>query len=197
MILLIDNYDSFTYNLWQMLGALGCVPDVARNDELDLKRLEEPGLNAVVVSPGPGRPQHSGVTPEVVARCSGRIPLLGICLGHQAIGIHHGVALTHAPEVVHGKVSLIRHDRRTIFGNVPSPFQAVRYHSLVLKREDIAPPPEISAWTESGEVMGIRNREARMEGVQFHPESILTEFGSVILAGFLAYAGLLPAEKAG
>lgn len=195
MVLLVDNYDSFTYNLWQMLGALGCIPEVVRNDEVDLERLDEPGLEAVVVSPGPGRPGDAGATLEAAARCSGRIPLLGICLGHQAIGVLHGVKLVHAPEIVHGKVSVIHHDKSTIFSDVPSPFKAVRYHSLLLKRKDIVPPLEVSAWTGDGLVMGIRNREAKMEGVQFHPESVLTEYGPALLAGFLSRTGILSTEK--
>ncbi|MDQ1728245.1 MAG: 4-amino-4-deoxychorismate synthase (2-amino-4-deoxychorismate-forming) component [Pyrinomonadaceae bacterium] len=186
MILVIDNYDSFTYNLVQYLGELGATVVVRRNDELTLAELEEQLPQRILISPGPGRPADAGIAPGVIKRFAGRVPILGVCLGHQAIGEVFGGRVVRAHSVMHGKASEIMHDGKTVFRNLTSPFRAGRYHSLIVERESLPPCLEISAETRDGVIMGLRHREQPIEGVQFHPESILTPAGKELLANFLA-----------
>jgi anthranilate synthase/aminodeoxychorismate synthase-like glutamine amidotransferase len=188
VILVIDNYDSFTYNLVQYLWELGAEVDVRRNDAIDAPSIERARPRAIVISPGPGRPESAGVTEEVVRRLGGRVPILGVCLGHQAIGHVHGARIVRAPVLMHGKTSLIRHGGRGLFAGLPDPFEATRYHSLVVERASVPEELEITATTEDGLVMGLSRRGpgAPLEGVQFHPESILTVEGKKILANFLS-----------
>ncbi|MEJ5376012.1 MAG: aminodeoxychorismate/anthranilate synthase component II [bacterium] len=185
MLLVIDNYDSFTYNLVQALGQLGEQVRVFRNDELALERMEELAPDAILLSPGPSRPERAGITLELIRKYQGRFPMLGVCLGHQAIGHVFGARVIRAQRVMHGKTSQILHDGRTIFRGIPNPFQAGRYHSLILERESLPSCLELSAQTSDGEVMGIRHKEMPLEGVQFHPESILTPSGKRLLRNFL------------
>ena len=186
MIFVLDNYDSFTYNLVQYLGELGAEPVVRRNDEVTVEEIER-GLRPakILISPGPGTPREAGVTLEVVKHFSGRVPILGVCLGHQAIGEAFGGRVVRAPAPVHGKPAEIEHDGRTIFREMPERFRAGRYHSLVVEREGLPDCLEISATTPDGLIMGLRHRELAVEGVQFHPESIITEEGKRLLANFL------------
>ncbi|HVV57399.1 MAG TPA: aminodeoxychorismate/anthranilate synthase component II [Gaiellaceae bacterium] len=183
MILLVDNYDSFTYNLADLFGQLGCEVDVRRNDAIDADGVEALRPSHVVVSPGPGRPEHAGATPEIVARVAGRIPLLGVCLGHQAIVQAFGGEVGFARELVHGKATIVSHDRRGLFAGLPDPFPAGRYHSLAAT----AVPDcfEVSARAADGEVMAVRHRELPVDGVQFHPESVLTPDGPALVRNFL------------
>jgi para-aminobenzoate synthetase component 2 len=186
MLLVIDNYDSFTYNLVQYLCELGAELVVRRNDEVTVEEIERelrPGK--IVISPGPGTPDGAGVTLEVVEKFAGRVPLLGVCLGHQAIGQVFGGRVARARRPVHGKPSEVEHDGRTIFAGLPQPFEAGRYHSLVVERESLPACLEVSAETRDGIVMGLRHRELAVEGVQFHPESILTGAGKLLLDNFL------------
>jgi anthranilate synthase/aminodeoxychorismate synthase-like glutamine amidotransferase len=185
MILLIDNYDSFTYNLAQLLGELGRELVVVRNDARALEELVALAPTHVVISPGPGRPEDAGVTPAAVRAFAGRAPLLGVCLGHQAIGLAYGGRVVAAPELVHGKATEVRHDGRTIYAGLPEVFAAGRYHSLMVAEEGLPPELEVSARSPDGLVMGIRHRELPVEGVQFHPESILTPHGLALLENFL------------
>ena len=185
MVLMIDNYDSFTYNLVQYLGELGADVNVVRNDELPVGRLRELGPEKIVISPGPCSPNEAGVSLEVIERLGGSIPILGVCLGHQAIGQAYGGKVVHAKTLMHGKVSAISHTGKGVFAGLPSPFTATRYHSLAVERESLPDCLEVTAWTEDGEIMGLRHREFPVEGVQFHPESILTEHGHALLANFL------------
>ncbi|MEO5346539.1 MAG: aminodeoxychorismate/anthranilate synthase component II [Magnetococcus sp. YQC-9] len=185
MLLLIDNYDSFTYNLAQYFGELGAEVRVVRNDAMSVEEIEALAPDRLVISPGPGNPDQAGITLEVIRRLSGRIPLLGVCLGHQAIGQAFGGLVVRAPQLMHGKTSMIQHDGRGVFHGLPVPFRATRYHSLVVARETVPESLRVTAWTDDGLVMGLRHRELRVEGVQFHPESILTEHGHAMLANFL------------
>jgi para-aminobenzoate synthetase component II len=186
MILVIDNYDSFTYNLVQYLGELGGQIEVRRNDEVTDEEIESQlSPERIVISPGPGTPDDAGVTLELIMRFAGRIPILGVCLGHQAIGQAFGGKVVRAPELMHGKASEICHDGKTIFEGLGDRFNAGRYHSLIVDRDSVPPCLEISAFTTSGLVMGLRHREMKVEGVQFHPESILTEGGKKLLANFM------------
>ncbi len=185
MLLMIDNYDSFTYNLVQYLGELGQDVKVVRNDELDVDAIEALRPERIVISPGPCTPNEAGVSLEAIRRFAGRIPLLGVCLGHQAIGQAFGGKVIHARTLMHGKVSLVHHEGHGVFAGLPSPFQATRYHSLAIERESCPAELEITAWTEDGEIMGVRHRTLDVEGVQFHPESILTEHGHDLLRNFL------------
>jgi anthranilate synthase/aminodeoxychorismate synthase-like glutamine amidotransferase len=184
-ILLVDNYDSFTYNLYQYLGELGSQTRVIRNDELSAEAALALGPSAVVISPGPGNPDQAGISLDLIRQAAGRVPLLGVCLGHQALGQAFGGRVVRAPKLMHGKVSSIHHDGRTVFAGLPDPFTATRYHSLVVDRASVPDSLEISAWTEDGLVMGLRHREHPLEGVQFHPESILTTEGKQLLRNFL------------
>jgi anthranilate synthase component 2 len=184
-ILLVDNYDSFTYNLYQYLGELGAHTRVVRHDELGVaEALAEP-VDGIVISPGPGTPDEAGISLELIRAAAGRRPLLGVCLGHQALGQAFGGRVVRAPRLMHGKTSAIAHDGRTLFAGLPQPFIATRYHSLVVARESVPACLEISAWTDDGLVMGLRHREHALEGVQFHPESILTSAGKDLLRNFL------------
>lgn len=187
MILVIDNYDSFTYNLVQYLGELGERIEVRRNDEIDLAGIEGLKPDHILISPGPCTPNEAGVSLALIQRFKGQIPILGVCLGHQAIGQAFGGDVVRADKLMHGKTSAIKHDGRTIFAGVPSPFTATRYHSLIVKRETLPDELEISAETEDGEIMGLRHKNCVVEGVQFHPESIMTEEGMRLLRNFLAY----------
>ena len=186
MILLIDNYDSFTYNLAQFLGQLGETLDVRRNDHISLAEIDALAPDRIVISPGPGIPRRAGVTIPAIREFGGRIPILGVCLGHQAIGEAFGGRVIRAKEIMHGKTSAIRHDGKTIFRNLPQGFTATRYHSLIVERKSLPKVLEISAETDDGTIMGLRHRRLKIEGVQFHPESVLTEVGLQILRNFLA-----------
>ena len=184
-VLLIDNYDSFTYNLVQELGELGAEPVVYRNDAIDIAGIRAEAPDFLIISPGPGRPENSGVSLAVVSELGGEIPLLGVCLGHQCMGQAFGALVVAAPVLMHGKTSAISHDGRGIFTDLPNPFEATRYHSLVLDRASLPEVLEITAETADGVIMGLRHRELAIEGVQFHPESILTPTGPKLLANFL------------
>ena len=185
MILLIDNYDSFTYNLVQYLGELGARCQVYRNDEIDPAKIEEKAPQYLVVSPGPCTPKEAGVSEEAIRRMTGRIPILGVCLGHQCIGSAFGGKIIRAGRLMHGKSSSIYHDGRTIYQGLPNPFPAIRYHSLLVERESLPDCLEISAETKEGEIMGVRHKNFAVEGVQFHPESIMTQGGKILLKNFL------------
>ena len=185
MLLMLDNYDSFTWNLVQYLGELGAVVKVVRNDAMSLEEIEALHPDHVVISPGPCTPNEAGIAVPLVRRFAGRIPILGVCLGHQAIGQAFGARVIRAQRVMHGKLSSIVHDQRGVFAGVPSPFQATRYHSLALERSSLPPVLDVTATAEDGEIMGIRHHELAVEGVQFHPEAILTEHGKKLLANFL------------
>jgi anthranilate synthase/aminodeoxychorismate synthase-like glutamine amidotransferase len=185
MILVIDNYDSFTYNLVQYLGELGADLKVVRNDQMTIEEIEKLSPERIVLSPGPCDPDHAGITLEVIRHFAGRRPLLGVCLGHQAIGQAFGGKVVRAPYLMHGKTSQILHDSRTVFDGVENPFTATRYHSLIVDRASVPPVLEISATTSDGIVMGLRHREFVCEGVQFHPESIMTGAGKQLLRNFL------------
>lgn len=188
MLLVIDNYDSFTYNLVQYLQELGADVYVIRNDQVDANTILSLGAQRIVISPGPGRPENAGITLEIIRRLP-NTPTLGVCLGHQAIACAFGGRVSQARSLMHGKTSLIWHDGRTIFAGLPSPFTATRYHSLAVSRAGLPSCLEVSAWTADGEIMGLRHREYPLEGVQFHPESILSEHGKLLLANFLNLDG--------
>jgi anthranilate synthase component II len=185
MLLMIDNYDSFTYNLVQYFGELGQDVKVVRNDEMSVEDLERLRPERIVLSPGPCTPNEAGVSLELVKRAAGRIPILGVCLGHQAIGQAFGGHVIHAKTLMHGKVSSIHHAGAGVFRDLPSPYNATRYHSLAIERETCPADLEVTAWTDDGEIMGVRHRSLAVEGVQFHPESILTEHGHKLLRNFL------------
>ncbi|SRR5579875_49437 len=189
-VLLVDNYDSFTYNLVQELGELGAEPVVYRNDAIDVAGIRAEAPDAVIVSPGPGRPEDSGVSLEVVVDLAGEVPILGVCLGHQCIGQAYGGRVVPAPQLMHGKTSPIFHTGVGVFAGLPNPFEATRYHSLVVDRPSLPPVLEVTAETADGVVMGIRHRDLPVEGVQFHPESILTPEGPNLLRNFLASVGV-------
>jgi anthranilate synthase/aminodeoxychorismate synthase-like glutamine amidotransferase len=186
MILMIDNYDSFTYNLVQYIGQLGGAVVVHRNDKISLDEIQDLKPDAVVLSPGPCTPKEAGICIEVIRRFSATIPILGVCLGHQAIGYAFGAEVVRAERIMHGKTSQIINDGRTIFQGLPNPFVAGRYHSLIVEKTSLPDCLEISAETEEGEIMGIRHKEYPVEGIQFHPESVLTPNGKRILKNFLA-----------
>jgi para-aminobenzoate synthetase component II len=186
MLLVIDNYDSFTYNLVQYLGELGATVEVRRNDRVGLDEIEHRlRPERIVISPGPGTPNDAGITLDVIQRFAGKVPLLGVCLGHQAIGQAFGGKVVRAPELMHGKASEVSHDGKTIFAGMNDHFVAGRYHSLIVERESLPACLEISAHTADDIIMGLRHRELKVEGVQFHPESILTSDGKQLLANFL------------
>ena len=187
MIFVLDNYDSFTYNLVQAIGKLGAVVRVERNDKItadDVLALEPEGI---VFSPGPGRPEDAGNMPEILARCAGIIPMLGVCLGHQMIGMHFGGKVIPAAKLVHGKSTRIFHDQKELYRGLPDPFEGGRYHSLAVEESSLPDCLEISARAEDGEIMGVRHRELAIEGVQFHPESILTPQGDMLISNFLGW----------
>ncbi len=186
MILVVDNYDSFTYNLVQYLAQAGAVVRVHRNDALTLDEIARLEPEGILISPGPGTPDGAGVSLAIVERLAGRIPIFGVCLGHQTIGQAYGGRVVRAARLMHGRTSPILHRGEGVFRGLPSPFTATRYHSLVVERESLPDVLEITAWTEEGEIMGLRHRELDVEGVQFHPESFLTEHGHALLGNFLA-----------
>jgi anthranilate synthase component 2 len=188
-VVVIDNYDSFVYNLVQYLGELGADPVVHRNDELTVEALEALEPDAVVISPGPGRPSDAGISNAVIERLAGRTPILGVCLGHQCIGEVFGGNVVRAAQVVHGKTSMVHHHGEGLLAGLPQPFEATRYHSLVVDAASVPPDLEITATTDDGTVMALRHRRYSVEGVQFHPESILTTAGKQLMANFLARAG--------
>jgi anthranilate synthase component II len=184
-VLLIDNYDSFTYNLYQYLGELGADTTVVRNDEITVGDALGRRPDRIVISPGPGTPDQAGISLELIRSAAGQVPVLGVCLGHQALGQAFGGRVGRAKVLMHGKTSEIHHDGRTVFRGLPQPFTATRYHSLVIAPDSVPGCLEVSAWTEDGTVMGLRHREFAIEGVQFHPESILTRVGHDLLRNFL------------
>jgi anthranilate synthase component 2 len=196
MIYLIDNYDSFTFNLYQALTGLGADVEVVRNDQIDvdgvMNRMDE--IDGVVVSPGPCTPNEAGISVELIQKMAGQKPILGVCLGHQSIGAAFGASIVHAPELMHGKTSMIRHDGLGIYAGLPNPFVATRYHSLIIEPDTIPDDFEVTATSEDGVVMGVRHKTMSIEGVQFHPESILTTSGKDLLANFLVSCGTTPVD---
>jgi len=190
MLLMLDNYDSFTYNLVQYLGELGQDVQVYRNDEIDLAKVESLNPKHIVISPGPCTPNEAGISVPMISEFAGKVPMLGVCLGHQAIGQAFGGKIVHAKQLMHGKTSQVFHNDVGVFKGLPNPFTATRYHSLVIERDSIPDCLEITAWTQDehgrfGEIMGVRHKTLPIEGVQFHPESILTEYGHELLDNFL------------
>ncbi|MGH8595875.1 MAG: anthranilate synthase component II [Gammaproteobacteria bacterium] len=185
MVLMIDNYDSFTYNLVQYLAELGAKVQVSRNDEMSVAAIEALEPEGIVISPGPGTPNEAGITLDLIEQLSGKVPILGVCLGHQAIGQAFGGKVVRATHVMHGKVSRIHHDGKGLFSGIPDGFVATRYHSLVIERATLPTSLELTAESEDGEIMGVRHRVLAVEGVQFHPEALLTEHGHRILDNFL------------
>jgi len=190
MMLMIDNYDSFTYNLVQYLGELGADVQVYRNDQINVREIEKLNPQCIMISPGPCTPNEAGVSMQVIEKFAGKLPILGVCLGHQSIGQVFGGKIIHAKEIMHGKTSLIHHSNNGVFYGLKNPYTATRYHSLVIEKESLPDCLEITAWTENedgsmDEIMGVRHKEFDIEGVQFHPESILTEYGHDLLRNFL------------
>ncbi|MBO8172703.1 MAG: aminodeoxychorismate/anthranilate synthase component II [Bacillaceae bacterium] len=186
MIIVIDNYDSFTFNLVQYVGEMGHDVRTFRNDRISIEEIETMSPGSIILSPGPCTPDEAGISLEVVRHFSGKIPILGVCLGHQSIAQAFGANIIRADRLMHGKVSQIYHDGKQIFSDIPSPFRATRYHSLIVERESLPESFEISAWTEAGEIMAIRHVSLPVEGVQFHPESIMTDYGKQILSNFIS-----------
>ncbi len=187
MLLMIDNYDSFTYNLVQYFGELGEEVVVRRNDKVTLEEIAQLGPERIVISPGPGEPKDAGISEDIIREFgAAKVPVLGVCLGHQALGEVYGGTIERAPELMHGKVSQIKHDESGLFAGLPQSFRATRYHSLVVRRDDLPEVLEVTAWTDSGLIMGLKHRRYPVYGVQFHPESILTEHGKDLLRNFLA-----------
>ncbi len=185
MLLLIDNYDSFTYNLFQYLNELGEKVVVVRNDKTTIMEIEEMKSERIIISPGPSIPQNAGISNEVIRYFGTKVPLLGVCLGHQCIGYSYGGIVGRAKQIMHGKSSQIHHDGKGVLAGLPNPFSAIRYHSLVVMRENLPHSLEVTAWTADGEIMGLRHRQHPVEGIQFHPESFMTEKGKDILKNFL------------
>jgi len=185
MVLLIDNYDSFTYNLYQYLGELGAEVEAVRNDQVTVQHIDEKAPERIIISPGPGNPDEAGISKDVIRHFAGKVPIFGVCLGHQCIGEVFGGVVEGAGEILHGKVSQINHDGRGVFAGLPSPISATRYHSLAIRPDSVPDVLEVSAWSDSGVIMGVRHRTLPVEGVQFHPESILTPDGHQILRNFL------------
>jgi anthranilate synthase component II len=185
MILVIDNYDSFTYNIVQYLGEMGADIQVVRNDEMTVEDILKKNPDHILISPGPCSPKEAGISVEVIKQLAGKIPILGVCLGHQSIGYAFGGNIIRAKQLMHGKTSLITHDGKGVFKGLPNPFRATRYHSLVIQKETLPDCLEITAQSEDGEIMGVRHKTLPVEGVQFHPESILTEAGKPLLKNFL------------
>lgn len=185
MILIIDNYDSFTYNLYQYVGEIAKEVAVYRNDQITIEQIENLSPEKIIISPGPCTPKEAGISVEVIKHFKGKIPILGVCLGHQAIGEAFGGRIVRSPEIMHGKTSMIYHDGKTIFKGLPNPFEATRYHSLVIERETLPDSLIVTAWTSNGIIMGVRHKSYPIEGVQFHPESILTRVGKDLIRNFL------------
>ena len=185
MVLVIDNYDSFVYNLVQYIGELGENVKVFRNDKISLSRVEELKPGKIVISPGPGRPENAGICNEIIKKFMDKIPILGVCLGHQCIGYSLGAKIVSAKKLMHGKISLIYHNGKGIYQGLKNPFEATRYHSLIIKKENFPNSLKVTAWTKKGEIMGIEHRDFPLFGVQFHPESILTKEGKELLKNFL------------
>ena len=185
MLLLIDNYDSFTYNLFQYLSELGEEVWVVRNDQLSLSEIEASSPQRIVISPGPGTPEQAGISNDIIRHFGSHLPILGVCLGHQCVGYSYGARVDRASEIKHGKSSLIYHDGKGLFINLPNPFPAIRYHSLAVVGDDLPDCLEVSAWTSNGIIMGLRHRQFPVDGVQFHPESIMTEVGKDLLKNFI------------
>ena len=185
MILLIDNYDSFTYNLYQYLCELGAEVEVVRNDKITLKEIEQKQPEKIVVSPGPRRPEDAGISNDVIKHFGESIPILGVCLGHQCVGYSYGGSIVGAGEIMHGKTSLISHDGKGVFKGLPNPFEAIRYHSLAVYKDDLPEELEVTAWTDNGLIMGVRHVNFPVEGIQFHPESIMTGVGKDLLNNFI------------
>ena len=186
MILLLDNYDSFTYNLAQYLGELGCEVEVHRNDKISVEEIARRKPERIVISPGPCTPQEAGISVELIQRLAGRFPILGVCLGHQAMGAAYGGKIVRAPKLFHGKTSYIEHDGKGVFRGLPNNFIATRYHSLIVEKKSLPKEFTITAETDDGTIMGMRHKKYKMEGVQFHPESVLTESGKQLLRNFLS-----------
>jgi len=185
MLVMIDNYDSFTYNLVQYLGELGEEVHTFRNDEITLEEIEALKPDRIMLSPGPCTPNEAGISLSVIEHFKGKLPLMGVCLGHQSIGQAFGGDIVHAKSIMHGKTSVLRHAKKGVFRDLPNPFTVTRYHSLVIDKDTLPPCLEVTAWTDDGEIMGVRHRDLAIEGVQFHPESILTEHGHALLKNFL------------
>lgn len=185
MILLIDNYDSFTYNLYQYLCELGAEVEVRRNDKTTIEEIEAMAPEKIVISPGPCTPKEAGISNDVITHFGGQTPTLGVCLGHQCIGDAYGGTVGGAGEIMHGKMSLIHHNGEGVFSGLPDPFEAIRYHSLAVYRDDLPDELEVTAWTDTGLIMGVRHKEHPIEGIQFHPESIMTKVGKDLLRNFL------------
>jgi len=185
MILLLDNYDSFTYNLGQYLGELGCEVEVHRNDRITVEQITQRKPERIVISPGPCTPQEAGISVELIQKLAGKFPILGVCLGHQAIGAAYGGKIVRAPKLFHGKTSAIRHKGKGVFAELANPFTATRYHSLIVERKSLPRELEITAETDDGIIMGMQHRRFKLAGVQFHPESVLTESGKQLLRNFL------------
>ncbi|HRR95109.1 MAG TPA: aminodeoxychorismate/anthranilate synthase component II [Candidatus Ratteibacteria bacterium] len=185
MVLLIDNYDSFVYNLYQYIGELGEKIVVYRNDKIKIEEIKKIAPSRIIISPGPGRPENAGVSCEIIEKFAGQIPILGVCLGHQCIGYVFGGKIIGAKKLMHGKTSQIYHKGKNIYKNLKNPFQATRYHSLIIEKKSIPSVLEIDAWSEDEEIMGIRHKNYKIYGVQFHPESILTEEGKKLIKNFL------------
>ena len=195
-VLVVDNYDSFVYNLVQYLGQLGVEPIVRRNDALELDEVGAMGICGALVSPGPGRPEDAGVSVPLVRTFAGQFPILGVCLGHQAVGYAFGARVVRAPQLRHGKTSEVSHDGRGIFAGLPNPLTATRYHSLVVERDSLGDQVDVTAWAEDGTVMGVRHKALPIDGVQFHPEAVLTTGGHRLLANWLAACGVPSALEA-
>jgi len=195
MLLMIDNYDSFTYNLVQYFGELNAKPVVVRNDQITLRDVQKMRPSQIVISPGPCTPNEAGISCDVIRQFSGVVPLLGVCLGHQSIGQVFGGKIIRARKIMHGKTSLVSHDRSGIFAGLPNPFQATRYHSLLIERKSCPQILKISAWTQDGEIMGVTHRSHPTWGVQFHPESIMTPEGKDILRNFLRLAAVFEKKQ--
>jgi len=187
MLLLVDNYDSFTYNLFQYLGELGEEVEVVRNNKTTLEEIERMKPQRLVISPGPSTPLRAGISNEVIQHFGSRLPVLGVCLGHQCVGYSYGATIGQAKEIMHGKSSLIYHNSQGVLAGLPNPFPAIRYHSLVVVRAGLPDCLEVTAWTADGEIMGLRHRQYPVEGVQFHPESFMTEVGKDLLKNFIEY----------
>ena len=185
MILLIDNYDSFTYNLYQYLCELGADVQVARNDKITLDEIEAMAPDGIVISPGPCTPSEAGISPDVVAKFGDKLPVLGVCLGHQTIGYAYGSRVERAPEIMHGKTSMVHHDGKGLYEGLPNPFEAIRYHSLIVNPDSLPEFLEVTSRTDDGIVMGVRHKDLPVEGVQFHPESIMTKVGHDLLQNYL------------